>query len=393
MAVAAPGASRDLTAVRNEFPVLSRQTYLNTGTAGPLPRRSADAMRRQVDRELQTGRGSWRSNVDLYFPLREELRACFARLLHASPSEVAITHHATEGMHLATWGLNWRQGDEVVTTTHEHEGCLIPLYAAARRLGLTVRVVDVGEDAGRALEAIAGALNSRTRLVAVSHVSHRTGTVLPISDIAAVAHRAGAFVLVDGAQSTGAIHVDVHALGADAYAVSGQKWLCGAEGVGALYVARDRVCELAPTFVGHFSLREMGAIDLAGTYLPAATARRYDGGTVHWPAMVGMRESLRYLEEDLGYDWVLERCQAITERMREVIGSVPGVRLLSPPGNIALTAFDVPGVPARTLALELEQRGVMVRSLAHPDCLRASTGFFNDTADLDRLVESLEVLR
>jgi L-cysteine/cystine lyase len=394
VAVDAPSAPHEkLAAVRREFPVLARQAYLNTGTAGPLPRRAAEAMREQVERELEAGRASLRANVERYFPLREELRARFARLLHASPAEVAITHHATEGMHLATWGLRWRPGDEIVTTTHEHEGGLLPVYAAARHLGLAVRVADVGVDAGRALDAIAAALTPRTRLVAFSHVSYRTGTILPVAEIAAAAHRAGAFVAVDGAQAAGAVDVDAGALGADAYAVSGQKWLCGPEGVGALYVRRDRISELSPTFAGHFSLRDPGAIDLAGAYLPAATARRYDGGTAHWPALFGMRESLRHLEEDVGHGWIRERCLAMTERARELLAGVPGARVLSPPGSVALTAFEVAGLRPAAAAGELEKRGVVLRSLAHPDCLRISTGFFNGDDDLDRLVEELEALR
>jgi L-cysteine/cystine lyase len=116
-------------------------------------------------------------------------------------------------MNIAVWGINWQPGDEIVTTAEEHEGALLPIYTAARRLGLTLRIVEVGASDADTLAAIASALTARTRLVVVSHVSYRTGAVLPVKDIAAEAHRVGALCAVDGAQSAGTIPLNVRALG------------------------------------------------------------------------------------------------------------------------------------------------------------------------------------
>src|SRR5207244_1120193 len=117
--------------------------------------------------------------------------------------------------------------------------------------------------------AISAALSRRTRLVVVSHVSWLTGAILPVAEIAAETHRVGGLLAVDGAQSAGTILVNVHALGVDAYAVPGQKWLCGPEGVGALYVRSGRISELSPTYVGHFAVRDFEAVDRSGYFLPA----------------------------------------------------------------------------------------------------------------------------
>ena len=384
--------SDKLTAIRAEFPVLESQAYLNTGTAGPLSRQTAAAISRQVEHELMHGRASIGATVHQYFRAHEELHDRYARLLGAEPREIAITHHTTEGMHIAVWGLKWQPGDEIITTNHEHEGGLLPIYAAARHLGLTVRVVDVGPDSREISRTIEMAISHRTRLVVVSHVSYRTGVVLPLAEIAAVVHRAGAFLAVDGAQSAGTIPVDVHALNVDAYAISGQKWLCGPEGVGALYVRTERIGELSPTFIGHLSLRDFNAIDLSGYYVPGAGARRYAGGTLFWPGLVGMVESLRYLEDTVGYDWIFEQTRVITARAREIIGSIEGLTILSPPGNIALTAFSVPGIPTRQVVDCLFEKGVIVRSLSQPSSLRISTGFFTAEPELVRLADALEIL-
>src|SRR5262249_4863702 len=162
----------------------------------------------------------------------------------------------------------------------------------------------------------------------------------------AEAHRVGAFFAVDGAQAAGVIPFDVHELGVDAYAVPGQKWLCGPEGVGALYVRRDRLGELSPTYVGHFATRDFDSMDLTGDYLPGSGATRYEGGTVYWPVLCGMHESLRWLDQDVGWDWIYARTATITRQCRELLAGLPGVRVTSPDHHVGLTTFTVDGCDA-----------------------------------------------
>jgi L-cysteine/cystine lyase len=382
-----------LKGIRQEFPVLERQAYLNTGTAGPLPRRVSDAVTHELERQLLEGRASADHYVQAYFPLRAELRTQFARLLGAAANEIAITHHTTEGMNIAVWGLNWQPGDEVVTTTDEHEGALLPIYAAARRHGLTLRIVDIGSTDEDIVDAIARAMSHRTRLVVTSHVSYRTGAVMPVAEIALEAHRVGAFFAVDGAQSAGTIPLNVQALGVDAYAVPGQKWLCGPEGVGALYVRSDRISELSPTYVGHFAIRDFDATDLSGYFLPGAGATRYEGGTVHWPVLRGMYESLRWLEQDVGWEWIYARTAATTRRCRELLAEVPGVTINSPNQHVGLTAFTLDGCDSEATASALLERNVIIRTLHHTPWLRVSTGFFTSEDELMRMAEGLVAVR
>jgi len=295
-------------------------------------------------------------------------------------------------MNIAVRGLNWQPGDEIVTTTLEHEGGRLPVYAVARRFGLTLRVVDLGIGDGDMAGKIATALSPRTRLVVVSHVSWKSGAVLPLAEIAEAAHRVGALVAVDGAQSAGAFPVNVQELNVDMYSVPGQKWLCGPEGVGALYVRRERVSDLAPTFVGFFSLRDFTAMDLSGYFIPAPGARRYEVGTVYWPALFGMRESLRWLEEEAGYGWIFEQTQAITRRCREMLADLPGTMIHSPAEHAGLMAFSVAGMEAQAAVDELAEMGVVIRPVHDPAWLRVSTGFFNNDVDLIRLRDGLTTL-
>ncbi len=380
-----------LTSIRQELPAVQRLAYLNTGSIGPLPRRAAQAIAAEAERQLLEGRVHSKQFIEESPRFLTALRARFARLLSADADEIALTRNTTEGMNIAVWGINWRMGDEIITTRTEHEGGYLPVYAAARRFGLSLRVVDIGERADPT--ALLAALTPRARLVVVSHVQWKTGAILPLAEVAQAAHRVGAWVAVDGAQSAGAIPIDVRASDVDFYAVSGQKWLCGPEGTGALYVRRERLSELAPTYVGYSTLAPYPAADNAGYFLPAPGAKRFECGTVYWPALYGLNESLRWLEEEVGYEWVFAQRRAVTERCREILAETPGVTIHSPPHEAGLTVFSVAGLEPMAASDALAEMGVMIRSVRDPDRLRVSTGFFNNEEDVFRLRDGLLKLR
>ncbi|HIC89903.1 MAG TPA: aminotransferase class V-fold PLP-dependent enzyme [Anaerolineae bacterium] len=376
--------------IRAELPAVQRYVYLNTGTAGPLSHRTADALAALASAELTQGR----IHPDNYEPIMatiNELREHLARLMGADVDEIALTHHTTDGMNIATWGLNWRPGDELLTTNLEHEGGLLPLYMVRQRFGVTIRFANLGLGGGDVAARIEQAITPRTRLLSISHVSFRTGALLPLDEIVDVAHRHGVLVVVDGAQSAGAIPVDMHALGVDFYAIPGQKWLCGPEGTGALYVRRDRISELNPTFVGYFSTEGSPPMDMTGYFMPAPGARRYEVSTMYYPGLAGWLESLRWLEE-LGSEWIYGRIQVITGRWRAMLDSIPGAGLLTPASYAGLTSFTVEGLDPEQATQALVEQGILIRYVDQPYCLRVSTGFYNNENDLVCLRDALERL-
>lgn len=381
-----------LRAVRSDLPATEHCAYLNTGTCGPLPRPAATALRVEVERQLERGRAD-PADFESFRAVLDDLRADFARLLGADPDEIALTHHTTDGMNIATWGLNWQPGDGIAVTTLEHEGGLLPAYQAARRFGLDLRVADlgVGDDPTAILAAIDAALTPRTRLLSISHVSWSSGACLPLAEIVALAHRRGALVAVDGAQSAGAIPLDLHALGVDFYAVPGQKWLCGVEGIGALYVRRDRISLLQPTFVGYGSLRDVESWSLSGDFLPAVGAQRYEVGTVFRPALAAMRASLHWLEETVGWEWALARIQRLADQAKTLLGSLPGATIFTPNAHAGLVSFDVAGLDPVAAVETLSARGIIIRSVPFlgQHVLRVSTGFYNTVDEITRLRDAL----
>ena len=277
-----------LAQIRSQLPALTAGTYLNTGTAGPLALATQKAILAGLEKELASGRAEIGGFLEMMAALAD-LRAELARVVAASPEEIALTHNTTEGMNIATFGLDYRPGDEVVTTSIEHEGGLLPLYQLHHRQGVKVKFAQVGLGEPQAvLDALAQTITTKTRLVVVSHVSYSTGAALPLTEIVNLAHSRGALVLADGAQSVGAIPLDLPASGVDFYAFPGHKWLMGPEGTGGLYVRRDRIAELEPTFIGFFGIdpASYGACD-PHRFALVPGANRYEVGTIFRPGIAG----------------------------------------------------------------------------------------------------------
>jgi L-cysteine/cystine lyase len=311
--------------------------------------------------------------------------------LGADPEEVALTHHTSDGVNIVLWGLGWQPGDRLVTTSLEHDAAVVPATEIARRFGVEVVFADVGLGE-RALGAIEQALGKRARLVVLSHVSYSSGALLPVRAIVELAHARGAEVLVDGAQSVGALPIDVRALGADYYTVSAQKWLCGPEGMGALYVRRDRLADLAPTFCSYFST---ASNDFRGAVVFHRDARRFEAGMVYRPTVVGFAASLQWMLGRVGIERAWRRSLGLVARARQRIGGIDGAVLLTPETQSSqLLSFDLPAFsPARLHALAsswARERRLVVRSIDHPPyALRASIGCFNTVAELELLAESV----
>jgi len=278
----------------------------------------------------------------------------------------------------------------VVTTTSEHEGGLLPVYVLRQRHGVGLKLIELDPD--DVVTQLQAAITPRTRLLVISHVLWNTGARLPLADIVSLAHQHDVLVLVDGAQSAGSIPLDLPATDVDFYALPGQKWLCGPEGTGALYVRRDRLSLVAPTFVGFSTLEDVNSYDFSGYFLPARdAARRYEVGTIYRPGIYGMVANLQWLAETVGWSWIHQRIESLAAYTRQALQTLPGLTIHTPPGPQAgLVTFDVAGLdPAKTV-VRLAQEDIMLRYIRHPYTLRVSTGFYNTKADIDRLVVTLQ---
>ncbi len=356
----------DVPGLRAQFPVLARVAYLNAGTDGPLPAQAVAAAGAELERELREGRT--KAHFERRRELNDALRASYAELLGCAPADVALTTSTTEGMAHVVAGLDLQPGDEIVTSDEEHPGLLGALAAAREVRGASVRVVPLAQ--------LHEAVGARTRLVACSHVSWMTGRYAP-----AALSQLDVPVLLDGAQGVGAVPVDVAALGCDAYAGAGQKWLCGPDGTGMLYVSPGLRERLA---VGR---RAYGNLLDPNAGLDAALqpdARRFDT-----PSLSAETAALALASAELlaaaGWD-------AVHTRARELAGALAQQLADSgrpPAPRDATTLVSFPSDDAEGERARLAESGVLLRNIPDRPWLRASVGAWNDEGDIHRLLAAL----
>lgn len=377
--------------IRNQLPAVREKVFLNTGTCGPLPVRSADVVKQTIDRELQRGRSDKEHAMESV-RTKTELRSALAGLIQAKPQEITLTQHTTEGMNTALWGLNWQPGDEAIVTNMEHEGGLAPLSVLRQRKGVTLKFWNVNQEKERMLDELQRMISPRTRLILCSHVLWSSGAVLPLKDIVRVAHEKNVYVLVDGAQSVGAVPVNVKDTDVDFYAFPGQKWLCGPEGTGGLYISEARLSEVALTYAGWASVKGE-TLDETGHFMPVPGAPRFEVGGAFSPKTAGLLASLKWLEQDVGWDWIFQRITANYARFREAMATVPGLTVTTPKDTTSgLVNFFMEGVTAANAVHFLAERDINIRYIPSNMSLRVSTGFYNDEQDLHTFISALHEL-
>ena len=356
----------DLPGLRDEFPVLGRLAYLNAGTDGPLPAAAVQAGAQELQREMHDGRAA--AHFERRTELNGQLRALYAATLGCAIEDLALSTCTSEGIAQVIGGLQLGSGDEIVTSDEEHPGLLGALAAARELRGVSVRMAPLPD--------IADAVGPRTRLVACSHVSWMTGRIAPaeLADVQAP-------VLLDGAQGVGAIPVDVRALGCDAYAGAGQKWLCGPDGTGMLYVSARLRERLLIERRGYGNLAEPGAGLDAGLH---DDARALDTMSLSAETVACALAAIRVLQS-AGWQTVHARARELARRFAQRLAEHG--RAVAPRGETTLVTFQSPD-PEHERD-RLRDQGVVLRNIPGAPWLRASVGAWNDEDDLDRLLAAL----
>ena len=347
---------------RAQFPVLDRFAYFQAGSVGPLSRLTLEAMHDEETLAATEGRGSI-ARFERILAARDDLRAEIAALVGCDAAQVALTASTTDGCNIAIAGLRLTSADEVITTTDEHFGLIGPLHASGARVVV----------ASPSADAIVAAVTPRTRLIAISHVLWTTGQVLPVRELR---EETGLPVLVDGAQSVGAMAVDVSRL--DYYTVSGQKWLCGPEGTGALVVADPDALDVArPSYLSQQEYEP------DGSFVPRPGAARFDPNLTPNAHVAGLRTAIASLPE-----WAFEQAASSAERCRDLLRDA-GAEVVVPHVRATLVAWRVPVEESADVVRRLAALDVIVRDLPGRGLVRASVGWWTSERDLERLVAGL----
>ena len=386
------------------MPALANKTYFNYGGQGPLPTPSLEAML-----------ASWRTMQELgpfttaVWPFVEQqtarVRQALAALCGVPPTRLALTENVTTGCVLPLWGLPWEAGDVVLIGDCEHPGVVAACQELARREDLTIATLPLLElcqqtpqaDLEQAvLGSLEHSLSPRTRLVLLSHVLWNTGAVMPIAAVAQrlKQHPRTPWLLVDAAQSVGAIAVEQVAPCADIYAFTGHKWCCGPEGLGGVALSERVLQQAQPTLIGWRSLRHEASV--ASSF--HTDARRFEIATSCVPLCSGLATSLELLASAGSAEQRQAAIAAGTARLWHGLQQIPAARTLLPePPPAGLVSFTLQRPNGRAFDTSavveaLGEQGLWIRRLDQPDCLRACVHITTTDAEIDQLLDALEQL-
>lgn len=392
---------------RNDFPLLVSQNiaYLDNAATAQRPQCVLDAVTKFYKTENANPlRGLYPLSVAATESYESARKAVRDFLNAKSSREIIFTRNTTEGLNLVaySYGLSHvKAGDEVLVSIMEHHSNLLPWQMVCRQTGAALKFMECEADGSLDLNKVKALITDRTKIVACTQVSNVLGRVNPIREIAALAHRVGAVMVVDGAQSTPHIPVDVQELDADFFAFSGHK-IYGPMGIGVLYGREELLDNMPPFLTGGEMIESVTREGATYAELP----HKFEAGTVNAAGVVGLHAAIDYVNH-IGFAEMHRQETALTRRAMEGLREIPCVHVLgseNPEEHCGILTFTVDGVHPHDISEILASDGVAIRAghhcaqpllsyLKHPSTARASLAFYNTEADVDRLLASISTLR
>ena len=393
--------------IRAEFPLLTHEktAYLDNAATAQRPQCVLDA-----ERDFYRCHNA--NPLRGFYPLSvaatedyERSRVAAQKFIHAAhPEEIIFTRNTTESLNLVaySYGLSHiKAGDEIVVSIMEHHSNLLPWQMVARQTGAKLRFLECEPDGSLPQERIDAAFSDKTRLVAVTHVSNVLGHETPVDKIVAAARNAGAVVVLDAAQSSPHMPIDVTALGVDFLAFSGHK-LMGPMGIGVLYGRKELLEEMPPFLTGGEmidSVTREGAVY-------AEVPHKFEAGTVNAAGAVGLAAAIRYIEET-GFPLMQERELLLTERALRGLQAIPHIHVMGSEKaseHTGILSFTIDDVHPHDISAVLESDGVDVRAGHHcaqplltylgvRSSTRASLMFYNTEEEVDTFLKSVSTIR
>lgn len=396
----------DVEAIRADFPILTREVhgkplvYLDNGASAQKPAVVIDAISHAYEYEYSNVHRGLHFLSNTATENFEAARETVRRFLNApSADEVIFTRNATEAINLVAQSYGEGrigEGDEIVLSIMEHHSNIVPWHFHRERKGAKLVWVDVEEDGSFSLEAFEKSLTSRTKMVAITHMSNVLGTIVPIKDVCRIAHERGIPVLVDGSQSAVHMHVDVQDLDCDFYVFTGHKTY-GPSGIGVLYGKRDLLNAMTPFNGGGEMIKDVFLDNV--TY--AQTPHRFEAGTPPIVQTTGLAAALDYME-GIGRERIAAHEAEIGAYAQERLNEMNSVRVFgTAPGKGAIVSFEMEGAHAHDVSTIIDRSGIAVRAGTHcaqpllkrfgvTSTCRASIGLYNTKADIDRLILGLQ---
>lgn len=398
----------DVEAIRRDFPILSREVngkplvYLDNGASAQKPRAVIDAIRISYEHEYANVHRGLHYLSNLATEKYEGVRGTIARFLNApEESGIILNTGTTEGINTVAYGWampRFEAGDEVVLSIMEHHANIVPWHFVRERQGAVLRWVDTDAMGALDPQKVIDAIGPKTKLVAITHLSNVLGTLVDVKAIIEGAHAKGVPVLVDGSQSAVHMPVDLSDLRPDFYAITGHK-LYGPSGSGAIYISPERLAEMRPFMGGGDMIRDVGREVI--TYNDAPM--KFEAGTPGIVQTIGLGVALEYMM-DVGMDNIAAHEAALRDYAKTRLDGLNWLNVQGQtPDKAAIFSFTLDGAAhAHDISTVLDKRGVAVRAGHHcaqplmdhlgvPATCRASFGMYNTEAEVDVLVDALEL--
>jgi cysteine desulfurase/selenocysteine lyase len=402
-------AGFDVQKVREDFPVLKQTihgmplVYLDSAATAQKPFAVIDAIRKFHEVDCANIHRGVHELSQRSTAAYEETRSKARRFLNARfTNELIFVRGTTEGINLvaSSWGRhNVKAGDEIVISAMEHHSNIVPWQMLCEEKGARLRVIPMNGRGELILEEYQKLLNPRTRMVAVTHVSNALGTINPVRQIVEMAHQAGALALIDGAQAAPHMKVDVQAIDADFYAISGHK-VVGPTGIGILY-GKTRLLDAMPPYQGGGDMIKTVTFEKT-TY--ADLPYKFEAGTPNIAGGIGLGAAFDYLTH-LGLDQIAAYEHELLLYGTEALLEIPGLRIIGTAREkAAVLSFVIEGIHPHDIGTVLDRQGIAVRTGHHcaqpvmdwfhvPATTRASLAFYNTTAEIDALTTGLKKVK
>lgn len=374
--------------LRKDFPKLNDLVYLNTGTVGISPLPVVKELLKSIEYFEVNGQVGWGASEQKMGESRHRL----ATFLDVSADELTFTRNATDGIDLVTNGIDWKESDEVIVSDQEHPAMLYPWYYLQQQRKVTIRRFHVSKDPNQTLDSIKSLLNRRTRLLGSSHVTSQSGIRVPVKEICELCGQKEVLALLDGAQAVGQFKVSPKEIGCDFYTGNIHKWLLGPKGTGFLYISKDKLDQLQPTWVGAGSAKEFN--EQSGLKFHDS-ARKFEFATRDFGKYAAVSAVFDWFEsKSLGWSNVEAHLRYLSDYLKSNLQNLPKAILHTPPKwelSSALTTFSIQGISHQEVMKQLWEKGQMLtRGVGEFDATRISTAVFNTKEEIDQLIALLE---
>lgn len=371
-----------------EFPILDRWAFFNHAGVTPLPRRSAAAIVKFAGQATEDAylEGGWYKQI-------EELRGTAARLINAAPGEIALVKNTSEGLSIVAGGMDWREGDRIVTTAAEYPSNVYPWIDLQQRKGIELVRVEEMESADGVRQVpleriLAAAVHPRTRLISLSHVEYGSGQRHDLAAVGRFCRGRGIRFCVDAIQSMGVLPIDVQGMQIDYLSADGHKWMLGPEGAGIFFCRKELIAQTHPVLIGWNSVERAQDYDHIDFTL-RSDAARFECGTHNVPGLLGLKASIDLIAS-VGVDQIWQRVRALTD---ELAGGLQqrGFVVASPRSEdqaSGIVSFTRPGLDPAAVARKLK-KGHRTELAVRAGRLRCSPHFYNTPGQIRQLLDLL----